>query len=107
MLLRCLVMQKDPRIPSFGQVIIHTAMGAVLGGLLALALLVTDSDLFRVIAHSPSPGFDIALLMSVFSFLIAAGATFSGFIFTNIEINSQLAKRRAISRPDKREESEK
>jgi len=62
MLLRCLVMQKDPRIPSFGQVIIHTAMGAVLGGLLALALLVTDSDLFRLIAHSPSPGFDTRFL---------------------------------------------
>jgi hypothetical protein len=82
-------------------------MGAVLGALLALALLVTNSDLFRLIAHSPSPGFDIALLMSVFSFLIAAGATFSGFIFTSIEISSQLAKGRTINPPDRRKETEK
>jgi hypothetical protein len=60
-------------------------MGAVLGGLLALALLVTNGDLLKMIAHSPAPGFDIALLMSVFSFLIAAGASFSGFIFTSVK----------------------
>jgi hypothetical protein len=73
-------MQKDPRLPSFRQVIVHTAMGAVLGALLALALLATNRDLLKLIAHSPSPGFDVVLFMSVFSFLIAAGASFSGLI---------------------------
>jgi len=76
-------------------------MGAVLGALLALALIVTNRHLFALIAHSASPGFLIALLTGVFSLLIAAGATLSGLIFTTIEINSPSAKQRAISSPDK------
>jgi hypothetical protein len=99
-----LVMHKEP---SFRQVIVHTAMGAVLGGLLALALIVTNRHLFELIGHFPSPGFPLALLMGVSSFLIAAGATLSGLIFTTVEINSPHAKRPAISPPDKRRDSEK
>ena len=49
-------MREDPTTPSFRQVIVHTAMGAVLGALLALALIVTDHHLFELIAHFPSPG---------------------------------------------------
>jgi hypothetical protein len=100
-------MQKDPRTPSFRQVIVHTAMGAVLGAMLALALIVTNRHLFELIAHSPSPRFFVALLMGVSSSLIAAGATFSGLIFTTAELTSRPAKRRAISPPDKRRDSEK
>lgn len=74
--------------PSFRQVMVHTAMGAVLGALLALALIVTDSHLFELIAHFPSPGFPLVLLIGVSSFLIAAGATLTGLLFTTIEINS-------------------
>ena len=71
------------------QVIVHTAMDAVLGALLALALIDTNRHLFEL------------------SFLIAAGATLSGLIFTTVEINSPPAKRRIISPPDKRGDSEK
>lgn len=67
-------------------------MGAVLGALLALAAIVTDRHLFEVIVHSPSPKFFVALLMGACSFLIAAGATLSGLIFTTIEINSTPTK---------------
>jgi hypothetical protein len=98
------VMHKDP---SFGQVIAHTAMGAVLGVLLAFALILTNRQLFELISHSPSPGFLMAVLMGVSSSLIAAGSTLSGFIFTSIEINSPPAKRRAVSLPDKRIDSGK
>jgi hypothetical protein len=100
-------MDEDPRTPSFRQVIVHTAMGAVLGALLALVLIVTNRHLFELIAHFPSPGFPLALLVGVSSFLIAAGATLSGLIFTTIEINSPPAKGRAISPPDERRDSEK
>jgi uncharacterized membrane protein len=82
-------------------------MGAVLGALLGLAVLVTNHRLSELIAHSSSPRFHMALLMGVFSFLIAAGATLSGLIFTTIEINSPLAKQRAINSPDERRESGK
>jgi hypothetical protein len=85
-------MQKDPRTPSFRQMIVHTAMGAVLGALLALALIVTNRHLFELIARFSSPGFPLALLMGVSSFLISAGATLTGLIFTTIEINSPTRK---------------
>jgi hypothetical protein len=85
-------MHKDPRTPSFRQVIVHTAMGAVLGALLALALIVTNRHLFELIAHFPSPGFPLARLVGVSSFLIAAGATLTGLLFTTIEINSPPRK---------------
>jgi NhaP-type Na+/H+ or K+/H+ antiporter len=103
----CFVMQKDPKMPSFRQVIIHTAMGAVLGALLALALIATNRHLFELIAHSPSPRFLVALLMGVSSSLIAAGATFSGLIFMTAEMNPRPAKQRAIGPSNKRRGSDK
>jgi len=82
-------------------------MGAVLGALLALAAIVTNRHLFELIVHSPSPRFFIALLVGVPSFLIAAGATLTGFMFTTIEMNTPLAKQRAISSRDENRDSEK
>jgi hypothetical protein len=67
-------------------------MGAVLGALLALALIVTNRHLFELTAHFPSPGFPLVLLMGVSSFVIAAGATLTGLLFTTIEINSLPTK---------------
>jgi hypothetical protein len=67
-------------------------MGAVLGALLALALIVTNRHLFELIAHFPSPGFPLLRLMGVCSFLIAAGATLTGLLFTTIEIVSPPRK---------------
>lgn len=99
-----LVMQKDP---SFRQVIVHTVMGAVLGVVLAFALILTNRQLFELIAHSQSPRFLMAVLLGVSTSLIAAGATLSGFIFTTIELNSPPAKPRAVSLPDKRKDAGK
>jgi membrane protein implicated in regulation of membrane protease activity len=82
-------------------------MGAVLGALLALAAIVTNRHLFELITNSPSPRFLIALLMGVCAFLIAAGATLTGLVFTTNEINSPLAKQRAVSPRDERRDSEK
>jgi hypothetical protein len=64
----------------------------MLGALLALAVIVTNRHLLELIAHSSSPRFLIILLIGVCSFLIAAGATLSGLIFTTIEINSPAAR---------------
>jgi NhaP-type Na+/H+ or K+/H+ antiporter len=86
-------MHKGSRTPSVRQVMVHTAMGAVLGALLALAAIVTNRHLFELIAHSPSPSFLVMLLIGVCSFLVASGATLSGLIFTTIEINSTSRKR--------------
>jgi hypothetical protein len=77
-------------------------MGAVLGALLALALIVTNRDLFEVIAHSHSPTSVLGVLMAGSSFLIAAGATLSGAIFTTIENELTAPKRIIVSPPDKR-----
>jgi hypothetical protein len=82
-------------------------MGAILGALLALALIVTNRHLFELIAHSPSPKFLIGLFLGVSSFLIAADATLSGLTFTTIEINSPLTKQRAVNSPENRRDSGK
>src|SRR5262245_18828242 len=55
-LVRQLVMHEDPKTPSFRQVIVHTAMGAVFGALLALALIVTNRHLFELIGPFPITG---------------------------------------------------
>jgi NhaP-type Na+/H+ or K+/H+ antiporter len=99
-------MEKDSRKPSFWQVIVHTAMGAVLGALLGLALVATNRHLSGLIAHSQSRIFLLALLMGVCSSLIAAGATLSGLIFMTAEMNATPAKRRAVSPPRKRKDSD-
>lgn len=85
-------MHKNSKTPSFRQVIVHTAMGAILGALLGLAVIATNHHLYELIAHSQSPRFLTVLLMGVCSFLIAAGATLSGLIFTTVEINSASGK---------------
>jgi hypothetical protein len=100
-LLRRLVMHKDQRTPSFRQLIVHATMGAVLGALLALALIVSNPHVFELIAHSRSPTIFFALFMGVCSFLIAVGATVSGAIFTTTE-NELAAKKMPVRPPDKR-----
>lgn len=96
--------QKDPT-PSFRQLIIHTLMGAILGAFLALAVIVTNRHLFELVVHFPSPKTLVAVLMSASSFLIATGATLSGFIFTAIENELIARKERAINPPDHRKDS--
>ena len=89
-------------MPSFRQLIVHTAMGGILGALLALALIVTNRHLFELIAHSPSPTIFLALAMGISSFVIAAGATLSGLVFTTIENELTAPKRMRVNPPDKR-----
>jgi NhaP-type Na+/H+ or K+/H+ antiporter len=94
-------MHKNQTTPSFRQLIVLAAMGAVLGALLALALVVTNRHVFELIMHSRSPTIFFALFMGVCSFLIAVGATVSGAIFTNTE-NELAAKKMPARPPDKR-----
>jgi NhaP-type Na+/H+ or K+/H+ antiporter len=85
-------MQKDSRTPASAQLIIHCAMGAILGALLAVALIVTNRHIFQVIASSSSPSGSLALFVGFFSFVVGTGATISGFIFTAIEPSAFEAK---------------
>lgn len=67
-------------------------MGAILGALLALALIGTNGHIFQLIASSSSPSLSMALFVGFFSFVVGTGATISGFIFTAIELNALEAK---------------
>jgi NhaP-type Na+/H+ or K+/H+ antiporter len=93
-------MQKDWRTPSFAQLVIHCGMGAILGALLAVALMVANRDIFRLIASSSSPLTEMAFFVGFISFVFAIGATLSGFIFTAIELNSLEAKRQSVAKVD-------
>jgi hypothetical protein len=57
-------------------------MGAILGVLLGLALIVTDKSIFQFIVSSSSPLMNMAMFVGFFSFVVGTGATISGFIFT-------------------------
>ena len=85
-------MQKESRTPTFVQMIIHCGMGAILGVLLGLGLIVNDTNIFQFIASSSSPFMEMAVFVGFFSFVIGTGATVSGFIFTAIELNALEAK---------------
>jgi hypothetical protein len=65
----------------FVQMITHCAMGAILGALLALALMVANRHIFHFIASSSTPLTEMAFLVGFISFVFAMGATLSGFIF--------------------------
>ncbi len=76
-------------------------MGAILGAVMAVAPIVTNRDIFQLIASSSSPSVSMALLIGFFSFVAGTGATISGFIFTAVELNALEAKRRT-ERVDRR-----
>jgi hypothetical protein len=87
------VIQKDSKIPTPAQLIIHYGMGAVLGALLALAMVLTDEGIFQSIVSSSSPSMDMAMFIGVLSFAIGMGASMTGFIFTVVELDALEAKR--------------
>ncbi len=94
-------MQKDSRTPSPAQLIIHCAMGMILGALMALILIVTNRNIFQLIASSSSPSISMAMFVGFFSFVVGTGATMSGFIFTAIELGALEAKQQTkrVNRP--------
>jgi hypothetical protein len=67
-------------------------MGAILGALMALILIVTNRHIFQLITSSSSPSISVAMFVGFFSFVVGTGATMSGFIFTAIELNTLEAK---------------
>lgn len=85
-------MQKDSRIPTSIQMIGHCFMGAILGSLLGLALILTNQNIFQFIATSQSPSMEMAVFVGFFSFIIGIGSTISGFFFIALELNSLKAK---------------
>jgi uncharacterized membrane protein YccC len=88
-------MQKDSRTPTSVQLIIHFAMGSVLGAMLALAMLLTDKSLL--------PLTDMAFFVGVLSFAIGMGASMTGFGFTAIELEAKRQAQRVNQRrnPDR------
>ncbi len=87
-----IAMQKGSTTPTSAQMIIHCAMGLVLGALMGLVLIVTNQHIFALIATSSAPSGSMALFIGFFSFVVGTGATISGFIFTAIELNALEAK---------------
>jgi uncharacterized membrane protein YccC len=85
-------MQKQSKMPTPVQLMIHFGMGAVLGALLALAMILINKDIFQSILSSSSPLMDMAFFVGVLSFAIGTGASMTGFHFTAIELDA-LAKR--------------
>jgi hypothetical protein len=88
-------MQKESRTPTSVQVIVHFGMGAVLGALLASAMILTHKDIFQSMASSSSSLMDMAFFVGVLSFAIGMGASMTGFGFTVIELEALEAKRQA------------
>jgi cytochrome b561 len=84
-------MQKDSNRPTSIQMIVHCSMGVILGALLALALIVSNQNIFQLIVTSPSPLLDLAVVIGFFSFMVGIGSTLTGFFFTLVE-NSSEAK---------------
>ncbi len=87
-------MQNESRRPTLEQMMVHWSMGLLLGALLALAMILTDRNIFQSIVSSPSPLLDVSAFIGLFSFVIGIGATLSGFIFTAIELNSKQQTKR-------------
>lgn len=75
--------------------IIHWGMGAILGSLLGLALILADKNIFQFIATSQSPLMETAVFVCFFSFVVGMGAAITGFFFTAIELNALEAKQQA------------
>jgi hypothetical protein len=64
----------------------HTAMGAGLGILLSLSLIVGDAhQIFQMIVNSAMPHLVIAVLVALFASLFAVGASLTGLIFILME----------------------
>ncbi len=67
-------------------------MGAILGALLGIALIITNRHIFQLIDSSSSPSISMALFVGFFTFAVSTGATISGFFFTAIELTALEAK---------------
>jgi hypothetical protein len=89
-----IVMQKNPKTLPVRHVMVHAAMGGVLGALLALSGILTNQNVFQLITTSASPSIDLTIFVGFFSFVVGTGATISGCIFTAIELNELEAKER-------------
>jgi NAD/NADP transhydrogenase alpha subunit len=79
-------------------------MGAILGTLLGLALIITNGHIFQLIASSSSPSISMALFIGFFAFVVSTGATISGFIFTAVEL-AALEARQQTERVNRRRNS--
>ena len=69
-----------------GGLIGHSAMGAGLGLLLSLTLIVSGAgNIFEMITNSEEPKLTAAIFVGFFTSIIAVGATLSGLIFMAME----------------------
>ena len=69
-----------------GRLIGHSAMGAGLGLLLSLTLIVSGAgNVFEMIINSEEPKLTVAIFVGFFASIIAVGATLTGLILMAIE----------------------
>jgi hypothetical protein len=79
-------MPRGPKRPQLYGLISHLTMGAGLGVLLALLLLICDTrNVFGSIVNSGSPKLTLAIFFGTLTSLIAAGSTITGWIFNMME----------------------
>lgn len=65
-----------------GHVFRHAAMGACLGLLASLALIVTDTaNVFQMMTNGPTPQLTPFAFVAIFTSFITVGATLTGLIF--------------------------
>ena len=80
-------MDRKPDQPAFSQLVPHLAMGASLGAALAIALLFTGANrVGMMLMNAPEPLPAVLLFVGCISSMIAAGATITGLIFEQIDL---------------------
>jgi len=80
--------QSRARNASFSDVCKHLAVGAGLGAVLALALIVGNKMVFSAVSNSTQPRPDVILLLYCIAF-VGVGSAISGFVLTSLEKNQQ------------------
>lgn len=80
-------MSSKPRnISLYANLASHLAMGACLGAMFALTLIVSNTaNIFDMMTRAPSPQGTVAIFVGATSLFFAVGATITGFIFIQVE----------------------
>lgn len=79
-------MQNRPSRPLLLELTSHLAMGAGLGTLLALLLIICDaSQIYQMIINSSAPRFMMMIFLTTFASIFAVGAALTGLIFVQMQ----------------------
>lgn len=80
-------MRATCRVASYKEMAVHILSGAILGAILATALLATNRELAAVHAAHPTPQTFVLAVIVFSSSLFAVGSGITGFILSTLEKN--------------------